>query len=458
LALGIPEQFIHLQPQQATSNIMKKPFELVTLANVGIAREAPIKDTDDVAHASGPGAKKRGYLKVPFRYLAVAALLHASIAAAQQQSAVVLGSAASAAVLSGTTVTNTGLTIINGNLGVWPGTAISGFGPGVVNGTVHAGDLAAQYAQGSLTIAYNDAAARTSTAIVALAGDISGLTLAPGLFKSTSSLSLSGTVTLHGRGVYIFQIASGLTVGNGGTVVLSGGATSDKVFWQVGSSATLGTTADFKGTILALTSISLDTGATLDGRALAEHGAVTLNANDVTVPAQSYTADTYNPSNKQLTIPSLSIGNQNYFDVVVGIGHLISGPSGSTPIGAEDSYNPGNGQITIPAVMQGSSTFYNVVATVTGLVSIGSASGVDTYNAANQQLSIPAVQVLGGAIHRNVVITVAGIVSVNGGMPTSAQDQYTPATGRLFIPAVQAFGKVYTNVVIAVGTVVSMGP
>jgi hypothetical protein len=217
-------------------------------------------------------------------FLLIAAVTMCPLATAQQQSAVFLGSAGSFGVLAGTTVTNTGPTTVTGDLGVWPGTAITGFGPGVVNGGTDAGDVVAQHAQGSLNIAYNDAAARTSVATHSLAGDISGLTLAPGLYKSTSTLSLSGTVTLSGNGVFIFQIASGLTVGTGGAVVLSGGATSDNIFWQVGSSATLGTTASFKGTILALTSISLATGARLDGRALAQHGAVTLDTNDVTIP------------------------------------------------------------------------------------------------------------------------------------------------------------------------------
>ncbi len=226
----------------------------------------------------GNSMKKRTLLPL------VVALTLSPTARAQQQTAINLGSAGTYAVLAGTTVTNTGPTVVNGNLGVWPGTAVTGFGPGVVNGIEDKGDVAAHHAQASLTIAYNDAAARTAVNIVSLAGDISGQTLTPGLYKSTSSLLLTGTVTLHGSGVYIFQIASGLTVGTGASVVLSGGATAANVFWQVGSSATLGTTADFKGTILALTSISLATGAKLEGRALAQHGAVTLDTNDVTIP------------------------------------------------------------------------------------------------------------------------------------------------------------------------------
>jgi type VI secretion system secreted protein VgrG len=214
----------------------------------------------------------------------VAALALSPAAIAQQQTAINLGSAGTYAVLAATTVTNTGLTVVNGNLGVWPGTAITGFGPGIVNGIEDAGDVAAHHAEASLAIAYGDAAGRTSVNVVGLAGDISGRTLAPGLYKSTSTLSLSGTVTLQGSGVYIFQIASGLTVGSGATVVLSGGATAANVFWQVGSSATLGTTADFKGTILAFTSISLATGAKLEGRALAVQGAVTMEGNDITIP------------------------------------------------------------------------------------------------------------------------------------------------------------------------------
>jgi hypothetical protein len=200
-----------------------------------------------------------------------------------------LGSAAGFAVLAGTTVTNTGGSIINGDLGVWPGTAVTGFGPGRVNGTIHAGDVAAHHAQASLTIAYDDAAGR-KTGVVGVAGDLGGQTLGPGLYKSTSTLAITGDLTLDAKGdpnaVFVFQIASGLTVNSTSGIVLSGGAQATNVFWQVGSSATLGVGSAFKGTILALTSISIATGATLDGRALAQHGGVTLQSNAIVAPRQ----------------------------------------------------------------------------------------------------------------------------------------------------------------------------
>ena len=202
------------------------------------------------------------------------------------QAPIDLGSAANFAVLAGSTVTNTGLTMINGDLGLWPGTSVTGFNPsGTVNGTIHAGDTAAQQAQAALTVAYNDAAGRT-VGVVGVAGDLGGQTLAPGLYKSTSTIGITGDLTLDGNGdpnaVFIFQVGSALTVATSGRVVLTNGATAAHVFWQVGSSATLGTYSAFKGTIMAYASITIATGATLDGRALAQNAAVTLDSNTVT--------------------------------------------------------------------------------------------------------------------------------------------------------------------------------
>ena len=202
-------------------------------------------------------------------------------------STVPMGSACSFGALGGSTVTNSGVsTFVTGDIGVWAGSAITGFTSSNYSGTEYAGDATAQTAQGDLTTAYNFAAAAAGGAV--LPADIGGETLAPGVYKTTSaqpSLEITGNLTLSGNGVYIFQIVSTLTTAaTNSDVILSGGATSGDVFWQVGSSATLGTSTTFAGTIMAQASVSLDTGATLDGRALARTGAVTLLSNSVVVP------------------------------------------------------------------------------------------------------------------------------------------------------------------------------
>jgi ice-binding like protein/Big-like domain-containing protein len=209
-------------------------------------------------------------------------------ATAANQLSPVLGGAGAFVILAGSTVTSTGATALTGNMGVSPGTAVTGFPPGTLSGVTHAGNPTSAAAMTDLTTAYNDAAGRTLTPVT-VAGNLGGLTLPPGLYKSTSSLSISsGDLTLDAQGdpnaVFIFQMASTLTTTSGRAVVLSGGAKSSNVFWQVGSSATLGTTSTFKGTIMADQSITLNTGATLNGRALARIGAVTMAANTVVMP------------------------------------------------------------------------------------------------------------------------------------------------------------------------------
>ena len=218
--------------------------------------------------------------------LCVAFLMLVAIAATAQaaQPSVGLGTADSFAVLGASTVTNTGPSVINGDLGVSPGTAITGFPPGLVNGTVSAANAVAGQAQSDLTTAYNDAAGRTPAVLVP--GDLGGLFLTPGVYKRSSSLLLTGDATLDAQGnadaVFIFQIGSTLTTASNSRVLLTGGAQACNVFWQVGSSATLGTNTTFRGTILALASITVTTRTDIVGRALARNAAVTLDTNTIT--------------------------------------------------------------------------------------------------------------------------------------------------------------------------------
>src|ERR1700733_9677353 len=205
-----------------------------------------------------------------------------------QATAPSLGTAQSFAILGGSTVTNTGPTVITGNLGVSPGTAVTGFPPGtVVGGTIHAADAVAAGAQADTTTAYNDLASEACGSSPAT--ELAGQTLVPGVYCFTSSASLNGTLTLDGQNnpnaVWVFKIGSTLITGSAASVILINGAQSCNVFWQVGSSATLGTGTNFIGNILALASITLTTDAIVSGRALAQTGAVTLDSNQVAVSA-----------------------------------------------------------------------------------------------------------------------------------------------------------------------------
>lgn len=197
-----------------------------------------------------------------------------------------LGTAGTYSVLGGQTVTNTGASTLSGDLGVNPGPAITGFPPGIVAGATHAGDAPALQAQSDLTIAYD--AARLSPSTANVSGDLVGKTLTAGVYTSTSDLLLSGTLTLDGQNdpnaVFIFQITSALTTASASSVKVINDAQACNVFWQVGSSATLGTASAFRGTIMALTSISVQTGAVVKGRALARNGQVSLDTNTFVTP------------------------------------------------------------------------------------------------------------------------------------------------------------------------------
>ncbi|MGZ8634434.1 MAG: ice-binding family protein [Solirubrobacteraceae bacterium] len=214
--------------------------------------------------------------------VAAMALLASSALAAQPP--VGLGTADSFAVLAGQTVTNIGPSAINGDLGVAPGTAVAGLL--AVVGTIHAADAVAGQAQSDLATAYDDAAGRTAP--LAASADLGGLTLTAGLYNSASSIGLTGALTLDAQGdpnaVFVFQAGSTLITAAGSHVNLINGAQPCNVFWQVGSSATLGTTSVFAGTIMALTSISMNNGVTVHGRALARNGSVTLINDTINAP------------------------------------------------------------------------------------------------------------------------------------------------------------------------------
>jgi hypothetical protein len=187
------------------------------------------------------------------------------------------------AILAGSAITNTGATVITGNIGSYPTPTITGFPPGTIIGTNHAGDAFTQSAKTALTSDYN--AAQALPGAVTIATDLNGQTLTPGVYSSLSgTFSNSGTVTLNGAGNYTFQMATTLITSSASTVVLTGGATAANVTWAVGSSATLGTTSNLQGSILALTSITDNGGSTVTGALLAQNGAVTLNDTIVTLP------------------------------------------------------------------------------------------------------------------------------------------------------------------------------
>jgi len=201
----------------------------------------------------------------------------------------ILGSANTYGILAGSTVTCAGAPgTINADVGVSPGSTTTGFPPCTITGSTHLADAVAGTQQGRLTAAYNYLAGRPCGTVVTPA-DLGGRTLAPGVYCAATSMGVTGTVTLDGQGdanaTFVFQIGSTLVTGTGANIALIGGAQAKNVWWQVGSSATLGTGTTFRGNILALTSITLVDNATMLGRALARNGAVSLGTNNsITLP------------------------------------------------------------------------------------------------------------------------------------------------------------------------------
>lgn len=232
-----------------------------------------------------PGRRAVHAVRRSFALLAgVATLAVAGGTANAAQPPVNFGVASSFSALAGSTVTNTGPSVLQGDLGLAPGTSVTGFPPGSFGGTLHVADAVADQAQADLTQAYTDAAGRIPPAEVT--GDLGGLLLTPGVYRAPSSIGLTGTLTLDAQGdpnaVFIFQVGSALTTATASRVVLINGAQPCNVTWQIGSSATLGSASEFVGNLMAGASISLDDAVTVRGRLLARTGAVTL-INDTVV-------------------------------------------------------------------------------------------------------------------------------------------------------------------------------
>jgi hypothetical protein len=283
----------------------------------------------------------------------VAAVVFAAGPAGAAQPPVGLGTADNFAVLAGQGVTNTGPTTINGDLGTWPNPAITDATAGMtVNGAVHAGDAVAQQAQSDTTTAYNDAAGRTPVTTVAT--ELGNTTKNAGVYNSANgTFGITGPLTLDAEGdpnaVFIFQASSTLITASSSTVNLVNGAKACNVFWQVGSSATLGTNSTFRGTILALASITVTTGVTIEGRALARNGAVTLDSDTIT----RSTCTTPETTGTTLT----STVNPSDTGQPVTFTATVTASGGGTPTGNVTFSDNGTPLGTVPLDGNGQATF-----------------------------------------------------------------------------------------------------
>jgi len=297
-----------------------------------------------------------------------------------------LGTAVNFAILAASTITSTGNTVINGNLGLSPGSSVTGFPPGVITGTQHIGDAPAVQAKSDLATAYGDAAGAPSTSNLT-GQDLGGMTLPSGVYTFNSSAQLTGILTLTGTGVFIFQIGSTLTTATSAQVVVAAGAQPCAVYWQVGSSATLGTGTQFQGNLMALASITMNSGATIvTGRAMAQTAAVTLIDNTITTPtvpcvptppptadiAIAKTVDNATPnlgSNVTFTVTAANNGPGS----ATGVQVTDVLPAGLTFVSATPSvgtYNSGTGVWDIGALANGAAATLAITATVTGTATL----------------------------------------------------------------------------------------
>jgi hypothetical protein len=289
-------------------------------------------------HLSGPRHPRLGprWIAPLLGLLSVGLLVLVAGSAQAAATPVQLGTADSFAVLAGAGITNTGPSTITGDLGTFPTTTMTGTASVTLTGTNHAGDAVAQGAKSDLVTAYDTAAGQGPRS--AIPADLGGQTLTPGVYSSASSLGLTGALTLNAGGdpnaVFVFQAGSTLITASASRIELINGAQSCNVFWQVGSSATLGTASTFRGTILALTSVTATTGATIEGRLLARNGSVTLDTNTITRPgcAPAAAASTPTPTSRATAKPT-STANGTATSRPRDTGQIPKVPSGPVDTG-----------------------------------------------------------------------------------------------------------------------------
>lgn len=329
----------------------------------------PSSKTPTSARSSASRRHSFSKLAMPVLAIGAVALLAMSeTASASIVPTVSLATAANYSVLAGSTVTNTGSSVLAQSVGLFSGTSVTGFPPGIVTppATIEATTGAAQLAKDDLTAAYVDAAGRPVE--MQTTADLVGLTLFPGVYAASSKgpLSLSGQLVLDGQGngsaVFIFQTDSTLTTGSASTIELINGASECNVFWQIGSSATLGSGSVFVGNILALTSVTVNTGVVVHGRALARNGAVTLDSDVFTAPSCTPSTATAAPTTST-TAPATTVPVDTV--PVVTVPAVVAAPTTVPSFLGTDITLPRTGGRSV-----GSTSTYGVAALVVGFVAI----------------------------------------------------------------------------------------
>jgi Ice-binding-like len=371
----------------------------------------------------------------------MAAFLTASCTQAfGQGTAPTLGTAQSFAVLGASTVTNTGPTVVTGDLGVTPGTAVVGFPPGIVaGGAIHAADAVALLAQKATTAAYSTLAGEACNTTYGVPSDLGGKTLVPGVYCFASSAGLTGALKLDAGGdpgaVFIFKVGSTLITASDATVTLVNGASQCNVFWQVASSATLGTRTHFIGSILALASITMTTDATLAGRALARTGAVTMDTNTVSIPTCATAVNAPPVVGKSFTPPTILAGanskltitlsNPNSTAATITAPFTDSLPSGVFVSGA--AANTCGGVVT--AALGGTS-----VKITGGSIPANGACTI-TVNVTAPVAGTYVNSIAAGALHTSNGNNVTPAVATLSVSPVTTPELVPPTLGKSFSPA-----------------------